>query len=479
MAVGVFCSQEASMAGRVLSAANESKLRAALEALGAVLAGLAEDKEADDKKPADKKKETATNQPAFNLSEARNVGEWLEARLHLMFTEIADGMFGDGRLTRDERISLSSAIGDALDAFRGGVESAAPGLYKRDPYSQPEGAGAGMMEAAIDGEFVPLTEASAVRADGTALIKIIAPGWGSSGYYPAEVLKRDGPNIFRAGLKGWWDHPTATEEAERPEGSLVNLASELMGNARWQDGGPAGPGLYAETKVFNPYRAAVNELANSIGVSIRARGTTKQGEAEGRKGPIIQQLIDARSVDWVTTPGAGGKVIEMFEAARKGVAASDSVHKEIATVDEKQFKEAQDKLTEAQGQIAKLQADNARMNEGLILRDAREAVNEALRRVDVPDVTRERLQTQLSANPPVKEGALDHTALAARIVEAVKAEQEYLQRAAGYGSGRIQGMGDSSAQGQAPADLSAKMKEAFADLGYSESEALVAANGRR
>ena len=30
------------------------------------------------------------------LQEASNTGEWLESRLHLMFTEIADNMFGEG-----------------------------------------------------------------------------------------------------------------------------------------------------------------------------------------------------------------------------------------------------------------------------------------------------------------------------------------------------------------------------------------------
>jgi hypothetical protein len=49
------------------------------------------------------------------LQEARNVGAWFESRIHLSFTERADDMFGDGRLNRDERIGLSSAIGAALD----------------------------------------------------------------------------------------------------------------------------------------------------------------------------------------------------------------------------------------------------------------------------------------------------------------------------------------------------------------------------
>ena len=463
------------MAGRTISAANEAKLRAAMDALSAVMASMDGTAPAAGDMQKNAAKEAAT--PAsltHSLTEARNAGDWLEARLHLTFTEIADGMFGDGRLTRDERIALSSAIGDALDAFRAGVEASAPGLYQRDPYADPAGDMPGMMEAAIEGEFVPLTEASAVRADGTAMIKLIAPGWGSSGYYPAEVLKRDGPNIFKAGLKGWWDHPTATEEAERPEGSLTNLTSELISDARWQDNGPAGPGLYAETKVFTPYRAPVNDLARSIGVSIRASGTTKQGEAEGRKGPIIQQLINARSVDWVTTPGAGGKVIEMFEAARKSVAAPVQHNQEENNV------EVQEQLKEAQKQIDDLKAANARMSEGLLLRDARETVAEALRRVTVPDVTRARLLEQLSANPPVKDNALDRTALAAKIAEAVKAEQTYLAEAAGYGSGRIQGMGDTSGvAAPTQADVTAKMKEAFESLGLSATEAGVAANGRR
>lgn len=334
----------------------------------------------------------------------------------------------------------------------------------------PEAEGDAVLEAAdLEGDCVPLIEA-AMRKDGTALIKLIKPGWGSSGHYSADVLKRDAA-VFRRGLHIFLDHPTAAEEAERPEGSLTRLAGELTRDAAWQDG-PDGPGVYGEARFFAPYRETVRELAPSIGMSIRASGRTKQGEAENRKGAIVEQLVAARSVDLVTLAGAGGKIVQMFEAARNGVAAIIEAEKENTTVDEKQFQEAQDKITA-------LESANARLSEGLMLRDAREHVQEALRRVDVPDVTRERLQAQLSANPPVKEGVLDYAALAARITEAVKAEQEYLQRAAGYGSGRIQGMGDSSAQGQQSEDLSKKMKEGFMDLGYSESEALIAATGRR
>ena len=69
-------------------------------------------------------------------------------------------------------------------------------------------------------EFIPLSE-RAVRRDGTMSLKIIQPGWGSSGYYPKEVIERDIPKVFPAGTKMYWNHATATEEMERPEGCLL------------------------------------------------------------------------------------------------------------------------------------------------------------------------------------------------------------------------------------------------------------------
>jgi hypothetical protein len=170
---------------------------------------------------------------------------------------------------------------------------------------------------AIRGDRQPIAEA-AVRGDGTVPVKLISPGWGSSGYYPAEMLERDGPKVFAAGTKMYWDHPTATEAAERPERSLRDLAGELVSAARWDPAHVDGPGLYAEAKVFSPFRESLDQLAPHIGVSIRASGTATQGEAEGRSGPIIDQLLGAMSVDFVTEAGRGGRILELFESLRPG-----------------------------------------------------------------------------------------------------------------------------------------------------------------
>jgi polyhydroxyalkanoate synthesis regulator phasin len=72
------------------------------------------------------------------LREARNVGQWMESRIHLGFTQVADEMFGDGKLTREERIAMSSGIGAALAAFTASVEASAPQLYARDLWAEPE-----------------------------------------------------------------------------------------------------------------------------------------------------------------------------------------------------------------------------------------------------------------------------------------------------------------------------------------------------
>ena len=405
------------------------------------------------------------------LKEARNVGEWLESRLHLMFTQIADDMFGEGRLSRDERIALSSAIGGALDAFRAGVEEKAMALYSRDPYrDQLSPSPVEMGEAGtLAPEFTELTE-KAVRRDGTIPIKVIAPGWGSSGYYSPEVLKRDGPRVFEAGVQMFWDHQTATEEAERPEGSLEDLAAVLTAPARWEENGAAGPGLYADAKVFPSYIESVDSLAPHIGVSIRANGRAMAGEAEGRRGSIIQEITAAKSVDFVTKPGAGGQILQLFEAARPS-------HRDSAK--EREMEE----LKEAQAENKRLAETVARLQEALLLRDAKDFVGASLAGATLPDVTKRRLSESLTSNPPIgQDGALDKTAYAARIAEAIQAETEYLQQVAGYGAGRIEGMG--SANGALntteaeTANVSKRMIESFRALGMSETEAAIAAAGR-
>lgn len=327
-------------------------------------------------------------------------------------------------------------------------------------------------EAALEGDCLPLVEAALAEA-ATADIKLIAPGWGSSGYYPAKTLQQ-AASVFSKGVKMFWNHQTAAEEASRPEGDLSHLAGELLEDSRWEAQGSAGPGLYAKAKVFDRFKDAVKDLAPHIGVSIRASGFSKQGEAEGRKGPVIERIAAARSVDFVTVPGAGGQIVNLFEAAgRRPVAKPTTEEKpemdkaEIMALIAESQKPLQESLTAAT-------ADNARLREALALRDGRDFVVRKLATITMPDATRTRLTESLTPRAILKDGRLDEAAFGTLIETTAKAEMEYLQGIAG---GSIRGMGS------APVTEAAKVTDAdliaeFRELGMSEAAAKIAVEGR-
>lgn len=317
------------------------------------------------------------------------------------------------------------------------------------------------LEFSMGGDFVPLMEKS-VRKDGTIPVKIISPGWGTSGYYSPEVLERDGPKVFEAGTQMFWDHPTEKEEAERPEGSLRNLAGELAGDAYWDGASVMGPGLYADAHVFETFQGAVDELAPHIGISLRGMGKAETGEADGKSGPIVKEISKVQSVDFVTMPGAGGKVLQLFESARD---VSDSTIKEREMAELKELQEANEQLRaelteaiEASEDAEKVADELAKLKEGQLLREAKDFVSGKLASLELPDMTRDRLVESLSKNPPVEDGALDEGTYGKAIDEAVKAEAEYLAKVSG--SGAIRGMGGSGEPGEDKGGK-AKLKEAW------------------
>lgn len=58
-----------------------------------------------------------------------SVAQYMESRIHRDFTIEADEMYGANKIDRAQRLAMSSAIGDALDAFRTKVQASAPELY--------------------------------------------------------------------------------------------------------------------------------------------------------------------------------------------------------------------------------------------------------------------------------------------------------------------------------------------------------------
>lgn len=163
-------------------------------------------------------------------------------------------------------------------------------------------------------EELGVVEAPRGDRPGRMSIQLIKAGWSLNGrYYPAEVLRRDGPEAFPAGTQAFVDHATEEEAAERPSGSVRDLAAVMATPARWDEQRQA---LVAEVRLFQPWREALTDMAENIGMSIRAMVLGDYGEADGREGLIVSQLVEGRSVDFVTKAAAGGSILSVLESAQ-------------------------------------------------------------------------------------------------------------------------------------------------------------------
>jgi len=190
--------------------------------------------------------------------------------------------------------------------------------YFIEGHSSPAGRSGDVTEEQFIEKDVEQLPLNFIKEDGSALVKIIKPGWGSSGYYSVEVLERDAGKVYIPPTHMHIDHPTALEDKDRPERSLLTLAGVIEGTGQFMKDGPRGPGVYAPTHVFRQFREFLNERAAVIGVSHRVWGSAKTGLAEGREGKIIEKLHRCESVDFVTHPGAGGELVPMYESWRRG-----------------------------------------------------------------------------------------------------------------------------------------------------------------
>lgn len=350
---------------------------------------------------------------------------------------------------------------------------------------------------------------------GEALIKVISPGWGSSGYYSKAMLERDAPAVYKPGTHMHIDHPSVSDDKDRPERSLTTLAGVLTTPGEYQKEGPYGEGVYAKARVFRQYRDFLNEIAPAIGVSHRAYGTSKTGEAEGKKGPIIEGLTKCASIDFVTLAGRGGALLPLYESWRaepwekqevKGVdpvTENEKITIEKVQQDAGLMKELREAiLAEQEGEggeggmskeeelmaqieeykkkIAELQAELDRMKE-------KEAVSEAIRiatselgKTQLPEVTRARLLNALPKNITMKEGVLDTEAFKEVLTESVKAETEYIAKLTE--AGKVRGFGGKPADPNAKGVLKESFKDTFLAMGMTKEEAekkaTIAAEGR-
>lgn len=262
-------------------------------------------------------------------------------------------------------------------------------------------------ERDLESDAVALIESDATLTEATRMLKLIAPGKGSSGTYTADVLQRYGPNVFKAGTHNYIDHPTAREEAEKPENTITRLASVLTEDAQWLDDYKgAGPGLYAPAKINENFAAFLDTFGNDIGVSIRARGKVGNGG-------IVESITSAKSVDYVTRAGAGGRVLDLMESYRKDTNVSDSTDKKM--------------IVQSDSTNKVLEETIAKFNQRFIRQDAKDFIDNILKPLKIAEAIKTRIAINVLASVPLNEsGAIDTLKLKEAIDLTTKDELEYL-----------------------------------------------------
>lgn len=321
----------------------------------------------------------------------------------------------------------------------------------------------------------------------SARIKLIDAGWGSTGYYSQELLERDGPTAFPAGTQMFMNHVSEKERKEKPERDIKNLAAVLKTPAQFEHDPEGGPGLYASAVVFSDFATAVREKASYTGVSIDADAMYVMGEAEGRHGKILTQLLASpfNTVDFVTKAGRGGKVISVSESLRQETNEVTQEKDSMKTQQELAMEAQEAKMTSLQESIKEFRArEQALQQKVTALQESltqKEATSAALKVLEDKESklgpkTRTAVAEAIGKQPPMKDGALDLETLSGLVLAKEREFIGYFQETMGP---LVQnpGTGDDSTMSQA--EFEGKLKSGFSSLfGLSAKASEAAAKGR-
>lgn len=157
---------------------------------------------------------------------------------------------------------------------------------------------------------------------GKFAITILKSGQGSSGYYPADVMERDGAKAFPKGTHVHLDHPTETAKYDHPERSVKDLVGTLSEDASYDKGSKS---LIGKMEIMPQYKDLVAALAPHVGMSIRAKAYAESAEVDGAMVHKVTHLVHGESVDIVTHAGAGGHIMSMIESAKSFTPATPPV----------------------------------------------------------------------------------------------------------------------------------------------------------
>lgn len=304
-------------------------------------------------------------------------------------------------------------------------------------------------------------KAKATESKGIWRIKLIEGDvHGSSGYYPASVLERDGATAFPAGTHIYLDHPTWEEDCQRPERSVKDLVGAMTEAAQYEDDPVEGKGLYAKVKFRESVREDVEFYAETAGMSIRAIGITDESPATGEL--IVTELVEGLSVDIVTHAGAGGKLVSMAENARKGTESGTGQRELFAQLTEKDKQglaklfESITALSERFDRLEQKAAEHEQKVEEANTLTAAQLI-EKLDATNLPAVSRKRLAEAYKPGDDFDAAVTAEVEYFKQVQESVKSEGKDHDTNTGTGTGTVR---------EAAAGGRDAYKNAFAQMGW-------------
>lgn len=176
------------------------------------------------------------------------------------------------------------------------------------------------------GELLPLREATVDAVAHEVELRIIRPGWSENGRYYGPDQVREAAPLF-AGIKAYADHPSKTQDSDRPERSVRDIVGYYPKAWIAEDGSLRGVLRVVGEAIgwlWPLIEETVSNGADLVQASINALGEVAPGEVEGRKGNIVKRIIKANSTDVVTQAAAGGQ-FERLMAGGDGY-TDDLVH---------------------------------------------------------------------------------------------------------------------------------------------------------
>ena len=213
---------------------------------------------------------------------------------------------------------------------------------------------------------VYLREAAVTKTGNAYEVTVVREGPGNPGdrnYYTKQALREAVNKGLFEGLQAYLNHPTPTEERERPERDVRYLAGHFR-EARFIDGKPAEvrakfiPGGMDKDRVVQLIESALESPQDRplIGISIDGYGhAPDQQEINGRTYNMVREVTNLGSADIVTRAGAGGQFIRRLQEAWRNTGPAErrpDTSKEVlmkpAKLQEK-VKAAVAKLEEASG----------------------------------------------------------------------------------------------------------------------------------